>query len=81
MFDGPGVAAALKSCGITHVLWVPDSELGQWESALAGDSALRLIRVCREGEAIAVAGRIPAASEGSVEIRPVFELAGLPQVK
>ncbi len=56
MFDGPAVASALKSCGITHVLWVPDSELGQWESALSGDPSLRLIRVCREGEAIAIAG-------------------------
>jgi sulfopyruvate decarboxylase TPP-binding subunit len=56
MFDGPAVTAALKECGVTHVLWVPDSELGQWESALAGDPALRLIRVCREGEAIAIAG-------------------------
>ena len=56
MFDGPSVAAALTGCGITHVLWVPDSELGRWESALTGDPGLRLIRVCREGEAIAIAG-------------------------
>jgi len=32
-------------------------------------------------EAIAIAGRIPAASKGTVEIRPVFELTGLPQGK
>jgi hypothetical protein len=30
--------------------------------------------------AIAVASRIPAARKGTVEIRPVFELAGLPNV-
>jgi hypothetical protein len=29
-------------------------------------------------EAIAIAGRIPAARKGTVEIRPVVELAGLP---
>jgi hypothetical protein len=29
-------------------------------------------------EAIAIAGRIPAARKGTVEIRPVLELAGLP---
>jgi sulfopyruvate decarboxylase TPP-binding subunit len=34
---------------------VPDSELGQWENALARSTDLRLIRVCREGEAIAIA--------------------------
>lgn len=31
-------------------------------------------------EAIAVAGRIPAARKGTVEIRPVVELPGLPTV-
>jgi hypothetical protein len=30
-------------------------------------------------EAIAVAGRIPGAKLGSVEVRPVVELAGLPE--
>src|SRR5919201_4322261 len=56
MFDGPGVVAALKGCGVTHAVWIPDSELGRWEGALSGDPELQLIRVCREGEAIAVAG-------------------------
>jgi sulfopyruvate decarboxylase TPP-binding subunit len=55
MFDGPTVAAALRDCGITHVVWIPDSELGTWESALTGTPGLSLIRVCREGEAFAVA--------------------------
>jgi sulfopyruvate decarboxylase TPP-binding subunit len=56
MLDGAAVTAALKSCGITHVLWVPDSELGRWEQALSAEAGLRLVRVCREGEAIAIAG-------------------------
>jgi len=30
-------------------------------------------------EAIAIAGRIPGARKGTVEIRPVIELPGLPQ--
>jgi sulfopyruvate decarboxylase TPP-binding subunit len=55
MFDGPAVVAALKNCGVTHVIWIPDSELGTWEPALRADPDLQLIRVCREGEAIAVA--------------------------
>ena len=53
MLDGPSVVAALKECGVTHVVWIPDSELGMWETALSSDADLRLIRVCREGEAIA----------------------------
>jgi sulfopyruvate decarboxylase subunit alpha len=55
MLDGPSVVAALKECGVTHVVWVPDSELGTWEAALTGPDGLPLIRVCREGEAFAVA--------------------------
>ena len=39
----------------------------------------QLIDVANLDEAIAIAGRIPAATKGTVEIRPVFELAGLPQ--
>jgi sulfopyruvate decarboxylase TPP-binding subunit len=55
MLDGPSVAAAFKECGVTHLVWIPDSELGTWEPALLAEPALQLIRVCREGEAIAVA--------------------------
>jgi sulfopyruvate decarboxylase TPP-binding subunit len=55
MLDGPSVATGLVDCGVTHVVWLPDSEIGTWESALAGHPALTLIRVCREGEAFAVA--------------------------
>jgi sulfopyruvate decarboxylase TPP-binding subunit len=55
MWEGSAVVAALKDCGVTHAVWVPDTELGRWEQALAGDPDLKLVRVCREGEAIAVA--------------------------
>ena len=55
MFDGPTTVSALKQCGVTHAIWIPDSLLGRWESDLAGDPNIELIRVCREGEAIAVA--------------------------
>jgi sulfopyruvate decarboxylase subunit alpha len=37
------------------VIWIPDSELGKWETVLSADRDLKLIRVCREGEAMAVA--------------------------
>lgn len=55
MLDGPSIVDALKSCGITHVVWIPDSELGTWEAALSAAEGVTLIRVCREGEAFAVA--------------------------
>jgi sulfopyruvate decarboxylase TPP-binding subunit len=55
MLDGAEIVSALKKCGISHVIWIPDSELGKWESVLSADRDLKLIRVCREGEAMAVA--------------------------
>jgi len=56
MLDGPSVLGAFRQCGITDVVWIPDSQLGTWEPALAAAGEPRLIRVCREGEAIALAG-------------------------
>src|ERR1700688_4950313 len=55
MIDGLTLTVALKNCGITHVVWIPDTEIGAWNAALAADDGLALIRVCREGEAFALA--------------------------
>ena len=54
MFAGAQVASLLRDCGISDVVTVPDSTIGQWEAAIE-QSGIRLIRVCREGEAWAVA--------------------------
>ncbi|MEX2186290.1 MAG: thiamine pyrophosphate-binding protein [Pirellulales bacterium] len=51
MFTGAEIVAELTSLGATDVVWLPDSEIGPWESALVAAADLRLIRVCREGEA------------------------------
>jgi sulfopyruvate decarboxylase subunit alpha len=56
MLDGPSVVDAFRECGVTHVVWIPDSEIGTWEPALQACREIALIRVCREGEAMAVAG-------------------------
>ena len=55
MLDGPSLVTALKECGVSHIIWIPDSELGAWEPAFRGGADIQLVRVCREGEAIAVA--------------------------
>jgi sulfopyruvate decarboxylase TPP-binding subunit len=55
MIEGREVVAALKESGVTHLVWLPDSEIGTWEAALRAEPAIQLIRVCREGEAMAVA--------------------------
>jgi len=40
-----------------------------------------LIEAANLDEAIGIAARIPAARKGTVEVRPVLELAGLPTVE
>jgi sulfopyruvate decarboxylase TPP-binding subunit len=55
MFTGEQIASLFTSLGITHVLSVPDSTIGRWEEAIV-QSGIALVRVCREGEAWAVAG-------------------------
>lgn len=55
MLEGPAVADCLEECGVSHVIWLPDSVLGQWEPALRARERPLLLRVCREGEAFALA--------------------------
>ena len=50
IFSGPDIIAEFTPLGISHVVWVPDSDIGQWESDLEA-SPIDLVRVCREGEA------------------------------
>jgi len=45
----------IAAAGFTHVVWIPDSAVGPWESALVSTPQLKLIRPCREGEAIGIA--------------------------
>src|SRR5215813_1871494 len=68
MLDGPAVVAALKRQGVTHVIWIPDSELGSWESALTAPDGFPLVRVCREGEAFAVAAGLCLGGQRPVVI-------------
>ncbi|HKS05117.1 MAG TPA: thiamine pyrophosphate-binding protein [Gemmatimonadaceae bacterium] len=56
MFTGQQVVALFRELGITHVVSIPDSTIGRWDEALSNADGLQLIRVCREGEAWAVAG-------------------------
>ncbi|MFC2022065.1 thiamine pyrophosphate-binding protein [Chloroflexota bacterium] len=45
----------LKKCGITHIVWLPDSESGFMYDAMVSQHEIALVPVCREGEAIAIA--------------------------
>src|SRR5262245_56871676 len=66
MLDGPSLVSAFKSCGITHVVWIPDTELGLWEPALLAEPGLSLIRACREGEALAIAAGLLLGGESPI---------------
>ena len=55
MFSGEQVASLFTELGVTHVVTVPDSTIGRWEPALEADERIRVVRVCREGEAWGVA--------------------------
>ena len=54
-YPGQQVAELLIGLGVTHVVWLPDSAIGPWELALDRPGTLELVRVCREGEAWAIA--------------------------
>jgi sulfopyruvate decarboxylase TPP-binding subunit len=55
MLDPAAAVRHLEGAGFTHVVWIPDSFVGPWEPALVASARLKLIRPCREGEAIGVA--------------------------
>ncbi len=48
------VLDALGRCGVTHIVWLPDSETGFLYEAIL-KSPIALVPVCREGESVAIA--------------------------
>lgn len=55
MLSPEQAARFVTELGFTHVVTLPDSTIGQWDAAIEATGA-RLVRVCREGEAWAIAG-------------------------
>jgi hypothetical protein len=51
MFSGDQISGLFEQLGITHVVTVPDSTVGQWQTAIEQRGNTRVVRVCREGEA------------------------------
>lgn len=66
MFTGAEIVETLEQAGVTHVVWLPDSTLGPWESALESSPKLRLLRVCREGEAWPLAAGLLVAGQAPI---------------
>jgi sulfopyruvate decarboxylase subunit alpha len=55
MFTGQQIERLLSDLGVSHVVTVPDSTIGQWEPAIEAGGRVQVVRVCREGEAWAIA--------------------------
>jgi sulfopyruvate decarboxylase subunit alpha len=55
MITGAAVAELLRDMAISHVVTVPDGTIGRWEPDI-DRAGIRIVRVCREGEAWTVAG-------------------------
>jgi sulfopyruvate decarboxylase TPP-binding subunit len=56
MFTGQQLATLFLELGVTHVVTLPDSTIGKWGDAMESTPGLTVVRVCREGEAWAIAG-------------------------
>jgi sulfopyruvate decarboxylase subunit alpha len=55
LFAGSEIAVLLTELGVTHVIWLPDSGVGPWETALDSSQSFKLLRVSREAEAWGIA--------------------------
>ena len=51
IFAGTEISQLLERLKVTHIIWIPDSSTGRWETALENNASFRLVRICREGEA------------------------------
>ncbi len=54
MDRGKAICQELKKAGIHHIAWLPDTETHFMGSPMLTDSKIRVMKVCREGEAIAI---------------------------
>lgn len=60
------VIATLKRCGVTHLIWLPDSESAALYELVRCDPDISLVQVCREGESFAVAAGLFVAGKKPV---------------
>lgn len=61
--DTAAVLASLKRAGVTHLVWLPDSESALLYDMVRSDAAIELVQVCREGESFGVAAGLFVAGK------------------
>jgi sulfopyruvate decarboxylase TPP-binding subunit len=62
------VLSCLKRCGVTHLVWLPDSESAVLYELVKRDRDLTLVQVCREGESFGVAAGLIAGGKKPVVV-------------
>jgi sulfopyruvate decarboxylase TPP-binding subunit len=67
-FTARNVVDCLIQCGITHVVWLPDTESGFLYESLRDEPRLKLVQVCREGEAVPLAAGLMVAGQKPVVV-------------
>ena len=65
IFSGADIVAELTRLEVTHLIWIPDSDIGRWETDLES-SDIDLVRVCREGEAWPLAAGLIVGGQSPV---------------
>ena len=54
----PPINEQLKQNGVTHVIWLPDSETNFMYELMTREEGLKIVPVCREGESMAIAAGV-----------------------
>mgnify|MGYP001346530354 FL=1 len=54
----PPIIEQFKKNGVTHVIWLPDSETNFMYELMTREEELKIVPVCREGESIAIAAGV-----------------------
>lgn len=62
------VVDTLIECGVSHVVWLPDTESGFLYETLRDEGRLKLVPVCREGETVPIAAGLLVAGQRPVVI-------------
>ena len=63
------ILGELNKNGVTHVVWLPDSETNFMYEQMVADATLHLVPVCRETESIAIAAGLWVGGQEPVEVR------------
>ena len=64
--DARSVLDQINKNGVTHVVWLPDSETNFMYQLMQADPGLHLVPVCREGESMAIAAGLWVGGEKPV---------------